>query len=267
MKPIFTYDNYKAWANDWVAAQPKRGYGQFRRMAAYLGTNSAAVSQIFRGDRDLNAEQAARLAEFMGLGSLEADYLLLLVQRNRAGNASLRKLIDRQIAELRGRGQAIKNRISHGQLSDEDKSTFYSHWYYVAIWLAASIPELASVSALARRFQLSDALVSDVLQFLLDRNLLVKKNGRFDFGANVIHVPHDSPFVHKHHLNWRLRALQAMDQKKTANLHYTAPVSLSRELKDSFREELVQLIQKYTKRVADAPSETTACLNLDWFEY
>ncbi|MBY0469814.1 hypothetical protein K2X30_01510 [bacterium] len=110
-------------------------------------------------------------------------------------------------------------------------------------------------------------MVAGVLKFLLEKKLLVKKAGQLDFGKNVVHVPHDSPFVMKHHSNWRMKALQSMDMKRSSDLHYTAPVSLSADLVPQIREELIGLIQKYTKQIADSPSESLMCLNIDWFEY
>jgi uncharacterized protein (TIGR02147 family) len=236
-------------------------------MAAYLGTNSVIMSQVFKGDRDLNLEQAAKLAQFMGLGSTETDFFLLLVQIARSGTHDLKSILKRQAEECRLRGQAIKNRIQHQQLSDEDKAIYYSSWYHNAVFLAAPIPEFSSVAAMAKHFNIPENVISDVLRFLLDRGMLVKKGKGYDFGTNVVHVPHDSPFVVRHHLNWRIKSMQVMERKNEGNLHYTSPMSMSIELAKKIREEIVQFIQKQTKNVAESPSEKLVCLNIDWFEY
>lgn len=264
---VFEYDDYKRCVNAWVASHPKNGYGLYSKMAEYLGTNSVIMSQVFKGDRDLNLEQAAKLAQFMGLGTNETDYFLLLVQIARSGSHELTTILKRQATETKLRGQAIKNRIQHEQLTDEDKAIFYSAWYYIAAWLAAPIQEFSSVSQLAKHFRVPETVLSEVFRFLLDKGLLVKKGKGYDFGTNVVHVPHDSPFVVKHHMNWRMKAMQAMDTHQEKNLHYTAPLSLSKELAEKIREEIVQFIQRQTKKVAESPSETLVCLNIDWFQY
>lgn len=264
---VFEYDNYKVYVNDWVKALPNQGYGTYSKIADALGTNSVVMSQVFRADRDLNLEQAVNLTQFLGLATLEADYFVLLVQLARSGSLELRNMIQRQLGELRSRGQAIKNRISHQQLSDEDKAVFYSQWYYIAIWLAAVIPEFSTTAKLAAHLELPKDVVVDVLRFLIDRGLLVQQGGDYQFGKNVIHVPHDSPHVGRHHVNWRLKALQSMDKNRSGNLFYTAPLSLSDALAEKIREQLLQFIQTQTKKVSESPSETLRCLNIDWFEY
>lgn len=264
---VFEYDDYKMFVWDWVTAQKNGGYGVFTRIANYLDTTSVVMSQTFRGSRELSLEQATSLAEYLRLSTTETDYFLLLVQLARAGSNGLKKILRRQLDEFRLKAQAVKNRIEHSQLTDQDKAIFYSSWHYVAIWLAAPIASLSSIDRIANHLNLPEEVVSDAIRFLLDRGLLEKKGTRLDFGKNIIHVPHDSPYVVKHHANWRLKALQSMDRRKDDCLHYTGPVSLSETETKKIHEDLIQLIQKYTKRVAASNSEKLMCLNIDWFDY
>lgn len=263
---VFDYENYKQCVNDWVKEQPKNGYGYFSRMAQHLDTNSVAISQTFKGSRELNLDQAAKICGFMGLDTRETDFFLLLVQKARAGSVPLRDVLNRQISELKKNRQSIKNRIEHQQLSETDKSIFYSNWYFVAVWLAATLPNGNSIPEIALRLRIPESVVGNVLQFLTEKSLLVKHLGRYEFGQNVIHVPQESIFVNKHHLNWRMKALQAMDRKDEFNLHYTAPVSLAQDLIPKIHEQLLQLIQSNSQKIAQSPSEEMMCLNIDWFK-
>jgi hypothetical protein len=108
-------------------------------------------------------------------------------------------------------------------------------------------------------------LVANVIRFLLEHKLIVQKGGLFDFGPQVTHVGHDSPFVNRHHANWRLKGLQAMDTTTSKDLLYTGPMALSEEAAAAIRKLLVELIEKTTKLAADSESETLRCLNIDWF--
>lgn len=264
---VFGYDDYKTFVRNWVSGQTNGGYGVFSRMAVHLDTTSVAMSQAFRGSRELSLEQATALASFMSLGTIETDFFLLLVQIGRAGSHELRKILKRQLDELRLKGQAVKHRIEHLQLTDQGKAIFYSSWHHVAVWLAAPIADLGTAREIAERLHLPENVVTDAVRFLLDKGLLVKRGRRLDLGKNVIHVPHDSPFVAKHHSNWRLKALQSMDRRKDECLHYTGPMSLSEADARKIREDLVQLIQRQTKRAAASPSEKLMCLNIDWFDF
>jgi len=264
---VYEYQNYKKFVISWVRSQPKQGYGMYSKFADFLGTNSVVMTQIFKGDRDLNSEQAVKLSRFMGLSTLESDYFLLLVQRARAGSEDLRQTYSRQLDALRAQGQAIKNRIRHEQLTDQDKAAFYANWYVIATWLAATIPNMSSARAIAHHFHIPEDQIAGALRFMFDKGLLVKTNGRIDFGTNVIHVGHDSPYVSKHHSNWRIKAMQEMNQKRAGDLFYSAPMALSHDVLLRVRENLVRFVQETTKEVAASPSEKLACLNIDWFEF
>lgn len=262
---IFDYHDYKQCVNDWIASQPSGGHGQLRQLALHLGINSVVMSQVFRGDRDLTLEQTLGVTKFMGLTEMERDYFLLLVQKARAGNHELKKVFETQLDAIQAAAQALKNRVKHQKFTSEDRATFYSQWYYSAVRLGISIPELGTVSAVADHLKLDRALVAKVIEFLLKHKLVIEKNGRLDMGPQVTHVGHDSPFVNRHHANWRLKSLQAMEKVTDMDLFYTGPMALSIDATHSIRKALIELVEKSTKAAANSNSEVLRCLNIDWF--
>lgn len=263
---IFECEDYKRCVNDWILEQPNSGHGQLRRIAMHLGINSVVMSQVFRGDRHLTLEQALAVTKFIGLTDIESDYFLLLVQRARTSHYELVEIFSRQLEDLRSRAGALKSRVKHQKFTDEDCATFYSHWYYSAIRLGVSIPQLSSISAIAKHLNLDRPMVAKAIEFLLSNKLLVEKNGRLDLGPQVTHIGHDSPFVGRHHANWRLKGLQAMDQKSASQLFYSGPMALSEDATKTIRKNLIELVEKCTRTAAASDSEVLRCLNIDWFE-
>lgn len=263
---VFEYEDYKQSVNDWIKEQERGGHGQLRQLADHLGINSVVMSQVFRGDRDLTLEQALGVTSFMALGEMERDFFLLLVQKSRAGSVELKSVLEKQLTALKAAASSLKNRIKHQKLTDEDRATFYSQWYYSAVRLSTSVPELNSTGAIAEHLQLNRGLVSQVLRFLIESKLVIEKNGKLEMGPQVTHVAHDSPFVNRHHSNWRLKALQAMEFVNESNLFYTGPMALSEAAARSIQKSLLDLIQRSTKTAATSDSEVLRCLNIDWFE-
>ncbi len=264
--PGFDYKNYKQWVNEWINSQPRGGHGQLRQMALFVGVNSVVMSQIFRGNRDLSLEQALQLAKYMGMTELERDYFLLLVQKDRAGNHELETVLEKQLTKIRSKAQTLQNRIKHQNFADEDKATFYSRWYYSAIRLGISIPRFASVGEITHRLGLERSLVANVVAFLLKHKLIVEKESRLDIGPSVTHVGHDSPLITRHHTNWRLKSLQAMDKNDSSNLFYSGPMALSEDAASEIRNLIVSLLEKTTSKASASQSEVLRCLNIDWFE-
>lgn len=262
---VFEFQHYKQCTNEWIRTQPRGGHGQLRKLAIHLRVNSVVMSQVFRGSRELTLEQGLGVSKFMGLSDLERDYYLLLVQKARSADHELTEVLNKQLASLRMAAQALKNRVKHQEFTNEDRATFYSQWYYSAVRLSASLPGLDSVSAIAEHLKLDRTLVANVLDFLLAHKLIVEKNGALDLGPQVTHVGHDSPFVTRHHTNWRFKSLQSMENITPRDLFYTGPMALSEEAALSIRAQLVDVVEKATKAATKSDSETLRCLNIDWF--
>jgi len=262
---VFDYHNYKQCINGWISEQKAGGHGQLRKMALHLGVNSVVMSQVFRGSRDLTLEQALGVSNYIGFTELERDYFLLLVQKERAGTHDLKQVYKKQLQTLSSAAQNLKNRVKHQKLTDEDRATFYSQWYYSAIRLGISIPHLNTISEISEHLDLERSLVARVVEFLLKNKLIIEKNGQLEMGPQVTHIGHDSPFVNRHHSNWRLRGLQAMERIVDDNLYYTGPMALSQAAASQIRKLLVELVEKSTKIAAPSDSETLRCLNIDWF--
>jgi uncharacterized protein (TIGR02147 family) len=139
---IFDFDNYKDYFEEWLRLQPQEGHGQLRKVADFIRVSAVVLSQVFRGDRDLTMEQAVGIAKYLGLNDDERDYFLLLVQKARAGTKEYSDIISKQIRAAQLRASELKNRIKHSKFDEKDRGTFYSHWYYSAARLCASIDDM-----------------------------------------------------------------------------------------------------------------------------
>lgn len=263
---VFDYQSYKEYVNEWIKNQANGGHGQLRQMALELGVNSVIMSQVFRGTRNLSAEQAVEVAKYLELSTLAQDYFLLLVQKERAGSHELQAVYERQIVEVRAAAQSLKNRIKNQKFSDESKATFYSRWHYSAIRLGLSIPKLSTTNAIADHLGIERSTVNQVIEFLMKNQLITGKENNYNLGPSVTHVGHDSPFVNRHHNNWRLQGMHAMDKSRKEDLFYSGPMALSNSAAQKIRKLVLDLVEKSTKTASESESETLRCLSIDWFE-
>lgn len=264
---LFRYEDYKSYVKDWVAQQPKRGYGQFRRMADCLRVSSVFVSQVFRGDRQLQPEQVAPLSQFMQHIEVEERYFLNLVYWARAGTSDLRALHARQIKEIRQQARSLKTTIRNDiELPVEVLAKFHASWAFSAIRLSTSIPGCQSIPAISERLGLEENVVHQALQFLVENGLCVKKGDEFHMGPRQTHLPAESPLIKNRQIAWRTKAFEKMDGKSDHQIFFTAPMALSREAKEHIHGVIRKTLAGLTKIAAESESETLVCLNLDWFE-
>lgn len=265
---IYDFADYKAFVRTWIESQPKRGRGLLRRMAEHLKMSPTMLSHVFQGDKNLSIESVHDAAEFMALGDDEYDYLLLLVLFERAGSFASKQRFKKKIeAERKKADQIAKRMKADTELQETAKTVFYSSWIYSGIRNMTACPNFRSVDTIAEHLKLNRASVQRVIDFLVQNNLCIIKNGEIDIGPQQTHIGADSPLVSKHHQNWRLHGMTKLVETNERNLFFTSPMSLSRETAEAIRPRILSFIEDVRKQIRPSPSEIVRCLNIDWFEY
>lgn len=265
---IFTYNDYKKYFNAWVEQQPKSGYGEYRRVAQALHLSTTMVSQVFKADKHLSMEMAADLCDYLNLSDDEADYFLLLVEHQKAGSFKLRAKLERQIKKAQEKAAKLESKVKKDiELSDNDKTIYYSSWVFQAVRLLTDIDDFSDADEIAQRLNLPKNLIQKVIQFLLETNLCKREKSLLKMGPATTHIQAKSPMVSRHHLNWRLRGHQQMIFNDEKNFFVTAPMVLSQEVAEKLRQELPQLVQSIISEIGPSKSEVVRCLNIDYFEF
>ncbi len=268
MTSIFEFNSYYDYLSSWIASQPNKGRGVKGSFAKALGVSSTLVSFILSGKKPLSLEHASDLADFIGLNENESDFFFLLVERERAGHVRLKAKFDRKIEIARAQSKKISKRVKKdAELSDELKAIYYSSWIYTAIRNLVALEKYKDAASISRRLNIPLSTTTKVLQFLLENQLCVERDGIILSGPTYTHVDADSPYVNKHRQNWRLRGFSIMEQKNESDIFYTSPMSISYADADKIRDMILNYIQEILAVMRPSPSEKVCCLNIDWFEY
>jgi len=263
---IYKQKTYREVLKLWLKEQPNSGRGVARKMAVSLNISTVLISQILNGVRVLQMDYAFQLAKFMGLTTAETEYFLLMVQHDHAGTDAYQKYLQKRIELLQDSHTEIKNRVSQDiHLSEKDKAQFYSHWHYSAVRLLTDVPGLEMPSAIANYLEIPISRVTEVLEFLVRSRMCMLENGKFKMAVRNTHLGSDSPWIYSRQLQWRQKAIQAMESSPKAAVFYTGPMVLSKSDVQWVRDHLVTAIGKITDRAKQSPSEEMMCLNIDWF--
>ncbi len=263
---LFECSDERQFLREYIGRLPKNGRGEVGRIAKHLGVHSSFISQILSGTKDFNLEQAQELASYLGLNALETDYFILLVQISRAGTKKLKDYWKTKLNFIKNQSLEVASRIPQDRkLSDFECSVFYSSWLYLAIWLHCSIGEGQSLEMISKRFDVPRARVSEILEFLVETQLCIHKGDLYLMGPQLIHLDRTSPFLTKHHINWRVKAVQRTEDIEAEELMFTSPISISRKNFAVLREQLITFIKSTSDLVSKSSPEDLACLNLDLF--
>lgn len=264
---IFKHLDYRSYLKATLKEMPKQGYGELSRWAQSCGVHPTLISLILKGERDFSVEQAYALGLHLQLTALELEFFVLLVQFARAGTREFRDHLQKKIEKLKIEATEVKKRFSHeSELSEEAQSIFYSSYLYSAIRLYCDTKtEGVSLEDLMRRFNLERIEILPKIDFLVQTGLVRESHGRYRMGPARTLVSRGSRHVIKHHQNWRVQALLKAEALGEDELMFTSPMTLSKKDFEEFKIELSDLIQRFSARVKESPSEEVGCFNLDWF--
>lgn len=263
---IYQYDNYRKFLKDQLKLMPKKGYGQLSRLAKHLGINSAYLSQIFQETKSFSQDQALAAASFFNLGEMETEYLLTLVQLDKAGSKELKNFLLKKINKLQEESQKIRSRVTvDTQLSPIHQGIFYSDWAYSAVRQATTLISHQQIEGISQLLGLSSKRVSHILEFLVQTGLCKIDNNQFKIGDRRTHLDAESPLVKLHHQNWRAKAVEQIYDSWENKLHFTSPMTISNSHAKKIREMLVDFIEQVGKVADSSTSEELVCFNADWF--
>lgn len=262
----FEFKNYKEYMNK-ILTPSGAGRGMRSKLAEVLGCNVGFVSQVLKGESNFSLEHAMEICDFLSLYEEERDYFLLLVHQAKAGSHKLRQHYKKEIDLLRKNREEIKNRVKAStKLDDADYAEYYSHWYMIAVHMALSIPEFQSRDALIEKLPLTQKQVVHAIRFLSNKGFITeKKNGTYNTGTTRIHLSNESPFIAKHHTNWRMEAIQSLSRSHEDDLHYSSVMTLSKNDYTKIRDILLNSLESMEKVLIPSKDEEMVVLNIDLF--
>lgn len=263
---IFEYSDYRLYLKAWIEKAKAEKTSNLSRLAEAAQVHPTFLSHALAGTKDLSLEQAALLSAHFGLTKLEQDYFFILIQLDRAGNHRLKQYWLDKKTEIESEKNKLSQRFEkHRQLTTEQRAIFYSSWIYAAIWSATAFNDGQSPAQISEYFHLSRDKVVEVLSFLTQVGLCKEESGKYFLGESHVHVPNESPFVVKHHTNWRMKAIQKMDSRDSEELFFTAPMSIAKNDFNIVREKINVALKEIVEVAKESPAEEVVCLNIDFF--
>ena len=265
---IYDYQDYKRYLTHFLKTLPNQGHGFRSRMAEAAGCRVAFVSQVLNGSLHFSLEQAEGLNALLNHSSEESDFFLSLIQYGRAGTEVLRNRLKGQISRTREKRLVLKERVDiKTSLSLTDQATYYSSWHYAAIHILVTIEKFQTKEAIYNHLKLSPKRVALVIEFLCSVGLIQLEGHKLHPGVTRLFLGSDSPMISRHHINWRMRAIESLDREVTNEIHLSTLMSFSKRDLLRMREQIVKGIED-TRSVAreSTPEEELYCFNVDFFK-
>jgi uncharacterized protein (TIGR02147 family) len=262
---IFECADYKEYLRSKVGG-PHQKKGVKSAMARALGCQPTYITHILNAQANLSLEQAEALNLFFAHTKEEGQMLLLMVLRDRAGTHTLKANFQEQIDQLQASRLVLTKRLGQrNTLTEEQRATFYSVWYFLATQIGLTIPSWRTHEALAKNLGLPSPRVAEVLQFLCEAGLVKKNGDQFVPTETQIRLGKDSHHILKHHSNWRVKALEALEHEGINDLHYSSVVSLSEKDVVRIKNILLDQLKENLKIIGASKEEKLYGLNIDFY--
>ena len=263
---IFEFNCYKEIITHLMGQKSKGGRGELAKISKFLNVHSSLISQVMSGSKEFSIEQMLGVTQYFELNESESEFLVFILERERAGTQALKKFWQYRIDRARKDSKDLAKRLKKADgLNSEDAAVFYSSWLYSAVRIFTSIDNGKTEKEILTRFGSNKLKLREVLDFLERVRLVVKEGDKYKIGPRVTHLSSGSPFLPKHTSNWRLRAITKSESVDKDEILYSGPMSISRKDFLQLKEEIVQFIKNFTKRVENTEPEELACFNIDLF--
>lgn len=266
-KTIFDYKEYKPYIHEKISASPNKGRGIKRNMAAFLGCQTAYISQVLNQHVNFSLEQAVKMNQFFEHNKEESRFFLLLVQYQRAGSKDLEKFLKTEMDEILEKRSNLKERLNiKDSLDETNQHIYYSAWYYAAVHILLSIPAYQSAKAISNHLRLPIKQIQEILSFLETTGLAVHKKGKYEIGLTRIHLSKTSVQIRRHHTNWRNQAITSIDKNEEEALHYSSVLSMSDKDVPKIKEIMIKAIEECREIIKVSKEERLQIMTMDFFK-
>ena len=242
--------------------------GVLNRIAKAASIFPSYLSQILKGDRFLNQDQAVQVAEFMSLNDQGTRYFLRSTDLVKAQSKKLKENILKEMDDIRANNNQIQKLVQHEdlRLNEIDQAKFYSSWLYTAVRLLTAIPQFRNTVAISHRLGISEKDVRSIIEFLLRTGLCVDGPNGISVGPIHTHLEDKSPHISSHHANWRRRAMDRHPLLDSVReVAYSGVLTLNEDDAAEIRNLLLKLVRDVRAISDPSPAREVYALNIDWF--
>jgi len=257
---IFDFKDYKLYLKH-IIESSKRGI--ITRLAEAAGCQRSYLSQALSTQVNLTSDQIYNISIFLGLNEDEQEFLLLLLEHEKAASFSYKKRIQKKIETLKQNSKRLTKKVS-SKNSKEINPKYYSAWYYSAVHIASSINEIRTEKDFARLLNLDLVTIRKTLKDLKSWSLVSFKDEAWSYNDNYsLHLKDDSLLNRLNHANWRTYALSKPIEPEK-NINYTSVFTVSKKDLEILRADTLKLLEEQRKKISPSEPEELVVFNCDF---
>jgi len=263
MNNLLLFTDYKAFLRKQMSSTEET----LTDLAAAAGCQRSYFSRVLNSEIHLTPEHAFNLAAHWRMQNPRDIYFLALVDYARAGTTSLKRHHFQKLNQIKAEQESLDRLVNRPRVENSiDVNTYYSAWYWSAIHIATSIPQLQTEESLSQKLGLPLTVVSKCLNVLREAGYVKQSGKKWVYVTGAAHASAGSTFVVNHHNNWRSRAVLSSQEGDSENVHFTVVQSISVSAYQKIRQRMLEFIQESAAIAGPSNEEELIVLNCDFFK-
>jgi uncharacterized protein (TIGR02147 family) len=272
MIDVFHHATYR----DWLIEHVERHRTSYRRIATASAVNPSYFSRVMQGKAEFSRDQMFKIAEAMALQGWQRDLFLLLGDEAAASNHRHKTYLRQKIDALRHAQEKVVSRFAERGRSfvgsPENLASYYDEVVTAKIHMLLTVDAFRRhPDSIAAELGLTREKLRRELAKLSELGLIApeKAGGRSGWKVlqDFIHLDEDSPISARNHVNWRIDAIQRLQQRSDSpdDYHFSGVFSADAETKAAVRKALRDALVAIGERVAKAKAEAAVyslCMDL-----
>jgi uncharacterized protein (TIGR02147 family) len=266
-KQVYDFEHYRDFLRH-KTENNAQNWGIKRKLAEHIGCAPTYISQVLKEHSDLSLEQLFRLSDFFQLSKDEHQYLILIHQKDRAATAEVRNYYQTEMNLIIAKRLNLSKRLNRqNTLNEKDRAIYYSSWLYMAIHFSVGFNKCDDREAVKSLFtKVRVDKVDAILDFLISIGLLIEEKNRLKPGTEFIWLSNESPWIVKHHTNWRLKAIENLERETLQDLHFSSLCTISKADALRMKNIFLDVIKKNSEIIKESKEEKMYVVNIDFFD-
>lgn len=273
---VFEIDDYRdLFARLFRIQKEKDSEFSLALLAQSCGIQPSYLTNVAKGRAHFSSDQAYLVLTELRRPMEEIEYILLLIDWERSGISSRKKLLKEKLNEIRNQkiraDRVVETSKAKPAASEAIPESFkyYSDPFASILHMYLGTRAARSDSqGISKDLGLDLDRIKILLKNLEEMKLIRKVNGSYVVAVQAQHLASDSPLQRMHHTAIRALSMDKMIRlSKDDYYSFSATVSISDDSRFAIRAEFLKFIQKAQEIVTKAPAEKVMQMHFDFFPW
>lgn len=269
---IYSHWSYREFLAGECRAQKSRRPGfTLQKLAGRAAIQPPYLTNVFKERAHLSLDQAHAVGEALGLAEDELDYLLLLVDWERAAHGPRKTKLKAKLEALRREKLKSKAHLQKEilQAGDAHETRFFLNPYYKLLNAFLGVERFAKdPGRIAAALNLAPRQVERWLKDLVEMGFARATPKGFEKLKRNFHLPKESPLCLPHqNLLAQIAARQQQGLPDDEKYNFAVTFSADPETRERIQREFLKFLKTTEGLVKDAPAREVYGLSFDLFRW